>query len=592
MTTSSSRDWTTAALAREAATAYTSTVAMRHKRADEWIDITYDELWARVRRLALGLVALGVDAGDRVCILAGTRVEWTVSQLAVNAAGAIAVPIYASNAPDECWWVASNSGAVAVVCENDGQAAKIAAVRDRLPDLRHVILIDGEDGETLESIGERGRDDDEAELHGRIEDVTTDDPCLIIYTSGTTGRPKGVVLTNRNLAAGGRMFAELGLLAPGDVDYLFLPLAHAFAHLMQFGGLAMGITTAYFGGDSSRIVPELAEVKPTVLPSVPRIFEKIYTVAVGAVPADETENLRRAVDVGVRLRREAAGAGPAGSVSTLDRESFDAADEQVFARVRAIFGGRLRVGISGGAPIAPDILRFFYAAGAPVFEGWAMTEMASVGTLNTPRDVRFGTVGKPEPGVEIELADDGEILARGPMNMKGYWRNPEATAEAFTDDGFLRTGDLGSIDEDGFVRITGRKKEIIITAGGKNLTPANLEGDLRQSRWISQAIMYADRRPYPVALITLDAEEVVQWAAARGMPTDIARLATDPAVRELVQQELDAVNARYASVEQIKKFLILPHDLSQDAGELTPTLKVKRNVVYDRYLDEFEALYR
>ena len=271
--------------------------------------------------------------------------------------------------------------------------------------------------------------------------------------------------------------------------------------------------------------------------------------------------------------------------------AFEKADAEMFALVRGIFGGNVHLAISGAAPIAPEILEFFYAAGVPVFEGWGMTETTSLGTLNLPDAFKFGTIGRPVNGVDIRIADDGEIEIAGEILLKEYWRNPEATAEALTDDGYLRTGDLGSIDDDGFVTITGRKKDIIITAGGKNLTPANLEGDLRRSRFISQAVMFGDRKPYPVALITLDAEEIVPWAGEQGLPTDVAELAEHDEIRKLIQAELDAVNARYAQVEQIKRFKILHRDFTLESGELTPSLKLKRNVIYANYAEHFDELY-
>jgi long-chain acyl-CoA synthetase len=270
---------------------------------------------------------------------------------------------------------------------------------------------------------------------------------------------------------------------------------------------------------------------------------------------------------------------------------FELADQELFGHVRNIFGGRIKLAISGAAPIAPEVLRFFYAAGVPVMEGWGMTETTGIGTFNQVADHKFGTIGKPVAGADVRIADDGEIQIAGSILLKEYWKNPEATADVMTDDGYLCTGDLGSIDEDGFVRITGRKKDIIITAGGKNLTPANLEGDLRRSRWVSQVVMYGDRRPYPVALVTLDAEEVLPWAAAKGYPTDLESLAQNEELTGMIQAELDAANEKYARVEQIKRFKILSRDFTLDSGELTPSLKLKRNVVYERCADDFAGLY-
>jgi long-chain acyl-CoA synthetase len=319
---------------------------------------------------------------------------------------------------------------------------------------------------------------------------------------------------------------------------------------------------------------------------VPRIFEKIYALAARAAP--DQARLRQAVEFGVRVR----GMQQRGEQVPADlRLAFEKADEALYRSVRELFGGRVKQAVSGAAPIAPGILEFFYACGVPVLEGWGMTETIGVGCVNTLDQLRFGTVGRPLPDVEVKVADDGELLTSGPNVFREYWRNPEATREAFTADGWLRTGDLGSIDADGFVSITGRKKDIIITAGGKNLAPANLENDLRQSRWISQAVMYGDRRPYPVALISLDAEEILPWARERGLPDDIPSLVARDEVRDLIQAELERANAKYAQVEQIKKFELLDHDLSQAAGELTPTQKVKRNVVTERYAALFERMY-
>jgi long-chain acyl-CoA synthetase len=366
-------------------------------------------------------------------------------------------------------------------------------------------------------------------------------------------------------------------------------LAHVFAQLVHADCFEVGATIAYWSGDTTQIVAELGQVQPTVLPSVPRIFEKVYAVAMGLVPPERKEAVAHAIELGVRIR-DAHRRGE--TLSPADEEAFATSDAEIFALVRGIFGGRITLAISGAAPIAPEILEFFYAAGVPVFEGWGMTETTSIGTLNLPDAHKFGTIGRPVAGADVRIADDGEIEMAGPMLLREYWNNPSATADVMTEDGYLRTGDLGSIDEDGFVTITGRKKDIIITAGGKNLTPSNLEGDLRRCRWISQAVMFGDRKPYPVALITLDAEEIVPWAQQQGLPEDVAALAERPEVHSMIQAELDAANEHYAKVEQIKKFKILDRDFTLDAGELTPSLKLKRNVVYDRYADDFESLYR
>ncbi len=581
---------TMAALARVAADRFEDVIAGRFLRDGEWAELSYRELWHQVRDLALGLVELGVAVGDRVCILANTRVEFTVVDLAVSTVGAIVVPVYPTNSAEECEWVVGDSGAKVIFCEDSAQVAKIGEVRTELPDLEHVIVIDGEASGalTVAEVVARGEGVDAGELDRRAESVGSDDACLIIYTSGTTGRPKGVVLTNKGFAAGRRCAVEMGLFGSGDVVYLYLPLAHVFAQLVQADCIEVGATIAYWGGNATQIVAELGQVKPTVLPSVPRIFEKVYAVASGMIPPEREEEVARAIQLGVKIRQARRRAE---DVSPAEAEAFEKADAEMFTLVRGIFGGNIQLAISGAAPIAAEILEFFYAAGVPVFEGWGMTETTSLGTLNLPDAFKFGTIGRPVEGADIRIAEDGEIEIAGEILLKEYWRNPEATADTLTDDGYLRTGDLGSIDADGFVTITGRKKDIIITAGGKNLTPANLEGDLRRSRFISQAVMFADRRPYPVALITLDAEEIVPWASAQGLPTDVAVLADHDDIRKLIQAELDEVNSRYAQVEQIKRFKILARDFSLESGELTPSLKLKRNVVYDNYADEFDSLY-
>ena len=424
-----------------------------------------------------------------------------------------------------------------------------------------------------------------AELTARTDAVGPDDPYTFIYTSGTTGPPKGCVLSHGNYRAVLDMVEQRGLLQDeDDLVYLFLPLAHAFALLIQLAACDTGTTIAYWGGDTKQIIPELSQVQPTYLPSVPRIFEKLYTLVTAH---GDPELIAKATQVGLKVRELQDAGQP---VPPELQEHYDQAEERLFKNVRAAFGGRLREAVTGAAPIAKEILEFFYACGVPVMEGYGMTETATVATTSTPEEHKFGTVGKALPGVQIRIADDGEILIKGANIFGGYYKNDDASFGA-VEDGWLHTGDLGSLDDEGYLSITGRKKDIIITAGGKNLTPANLENDLKQSRWVSQAVMHGDRRPYPVMLVTLDEEEIVPWAKEQGLPTDVAALATEPKVHELIQAELDKANAKYAQVEQVKKFTILDHDLSQETGELTPSLKVKRNVVNEKYADRFDELY-
>jgi long-chain acyl-CoA synthetase len=583
---------TVAELPGSARERYADLLLARYMVDGEWREMSYAEACQAIDEIALGLVDLGIEVGDRVAILSDTRVEWTLASYGIAAAGAVVVPIYPTNSPKECEWVVGNSGARAVICESPEQAAKIDEVRPALEDLVHLIGIEPGVGElTLDELRERGRAGDPEQLKARQAAVDPDDPYTIVYTSGTTGPPKGVVLTHDNAMSVCRIVEEISFVQPGEITYLYLPLAHVFALSSQLASVDLGTAIIYFSGDTKQILPEIIATKPTYLPSVPRIFEKLYAAAIKMqenASDEEREQFRQAVKLGVdvRLRRERGEPVP----KELE-EKFEQADKQIFERVRQLFGGQVHQAVTGAAPIAPEILEFFYAAGVPVLEGWGMTETTAVGTVGTLDAFKFGTVGRPMPGVEIRIAEeDGEILMRGPNVFKEYWRNPEATAETKVD-GWLHTGDIGSIDEDGYLRITGRKKDIIITAGGKNLTPANIENDLKQSPFISQAVMYGDRRPYPVALITLDVEEIGPWAEERGLPTDLGELAKQQEIQELVQQELDRANANYAQVEQIKKFTILDHDLSVETGELTPTLKVKRNVINERYQDVFASMY-
>jgi long-chain acyl-CoA synthetase len=582
---------TVAALPASAAERFSELVAARYKSDGEWRELTYAEVTEAIEEIALGLVSLGIEAGERVGILSDTRLEWTLASYGISAAGAVVVPVYPTNSPQECAWVLGNSGARAVFCETAAQRAKIDQVRDELPELDTIIGIEPDAGEiSLEELRQRGRSLDRSVLAARREATEPDDVYTIIYTSGTTGPPKGVVLTHGNAMSVCEMVEELQFVQPGETTYLFLPLAHAFALTSQLASYDQGTVIVYFGGDTRAVLQELVETEPTYLPSVPRIFEKLYTAAMklaGQGSDEDRERFRQAVKLGVEVHRRRHRGEPV--PEEMERE-FEQADERIFSKVRALFGGQIHQAVSGAAPIAPEILEFFYACGVSVLEGWGLTETTAVGTVGTLDQFKFGTVGRPMPAVEIRIADDGEILMRGPNVFREYWRNPEATAETLVD-GWLHTGDLGELDDEGFLSITGRKKDIIITAGGKNLTPSNLENDLKQSPFISQAVMHGDRRPFPVVLITLDAEEIIPWAQERGLSEDLAELAEHEDVRQLVQQELDRANANYAQVEQIKRFLILDRDLSIEEGELTPTLKVKRNVINERYAHLFESMY-
>jgi long-chain acyl-CoA synthetase len=584
---------TIAALVLDAAAAHDGP-ALRYAHGGAWRRISYPALGEGVRQIAKGLIDLGVQGGDRVAILSNTRAEWTLADFGTICAGAVVVPVYQTNSPEECHYVLEHAGTVAIFCEDDEQLAKLQEIRSQLPALRHVIAFEGapEGALSMEALRDRGREVPDERLDERLAAIAGDDLATIVYTSGTTGPPKGCMLTHANLGAAVAMARQRLEAAPGeDVVYIFLPLAHALTRVVQLFGIATGTELAYWRRDPKLIVEDVAIVQPTHLPSVPRIFEKIHTAATAKVQEAGRAKLTLfewAFGVGRAVAaREDAGRRP-GRLLAAKRA---VADALVLSRVRALFGGRLKLAITGAAPIDEEILSFFYAAGIPVLEGYGMTETAALATLNTLAEHKLGTVGRPVPGCEVRIADDGEVLMRGPNIFIGYYEDVEATRAALQD-GWLRSGDLGELDADGYLRITGRTKDLIITSSGKNISPSNIETALAQCRWISHAVVFGDRRPYLTALLTLDPDETAALAAkVEADDADPAALAADPAVRAELQAAVDECNRRFARIEQIKRFAILDRDLSQEQEELTPTLKVKRNVVYERHGDLFAGLY-
>jgi long-chain acyl-CoA synthetase len=575
-----------------AAQTYGDTPAVRFKEDGQWVDRSFNEVLEIVRPLALGLTELGIEKGDRVSILGNTRPEWTYFDFAALSIGATVVPIYQTNSPEECRYVLENSDAKVVVVEDDEQLQKIREVRDELPALEQIVRMTGssDDALSLADLSAKGAAVDAARWEQRYSAVTPDDISTFIYTSGTTGPPKGCVISHGNYRSMLDMVNATSVIEGEDVSYLYLPLAHSFALLIQLGSFDLGATIAYWECDPLKILPNLAELKPTYFPSVPRIFEKIYTAANSGM--EKEGGLKKAVfgwsiKVGAKMRAAERGGRSPGFL--LSRE-YAFADKQVLSKIRNLFGGKLRLAVSGAAPINPEILRFFDAAGVLVLEGWGMTETSTAATISTPDDFKVGTIGKPFPGCEVKIADDGEILVKGPNVFQGYHKNEEATRETIVD-GWLHTGDIGEIDSEGFIKITGRKKDIIITAGGKNITPANLEADIKQHPLVSQCVVVGDRRPYLVALVTLDPEEVVAYAKEHGLPEDPAQLAANADIKASIEAHVEEINKNYARVEQVKKISILPHDLSQESGELTPTLKVKRAVVASKHEQEIEQLY-
>ena len=583
---------TLADLLPRAAELYGDRPAVRFKDGENWVDRSFNQVAEIVRPLALGLIALGIEKGDRVSILGNTRPEWTYFDFAALSIGATVVPIYQTNSPEECRYVLENSDAKVVIAEDGEQLQKIRDVRAQLPQLEQIVLMIGsaEDALSAEQLTAKGEAVDSALWEQRYAAVTPADICTFIYTSGTTGPPKGCVISHGNYRAMLDMVNETSVIEDEDVSYLYLPLAHSFALLIQLGSFDLGATIAYWERDPLKILPNLAELKPSYFPSVPRIFEKIYTAANGGMK--KAGGLKKAIfdwsiGVGAKMREvERSGRKP----SFLLARKYAFADKKVLSKIRGLFGGNLRLAISGAAPINPQILRFFDAAGVLVLEGWGMTETSTAATISKPDDFKVGTIGKPFPGCEVKIAGDGEILVKGPNVFQGYHKNEEATRETIVD-GWLHTGDIGEIDSEGFIKITGRKKDIIITAGGKNITPAILEAEIKQQPLVSQCVVVGDRRPYLVALVTLDPEEAVAYAKEHGLPEDPAALAANPDIHALIMAHVDEINKNFARVEQVKKVMILPHDLSQETGELTPTLKVKRVVVATKHEDEIEALY-
>jgi long-chain acyl-CoA synthetase len=582
---------TVADLLPKAAEIYGPNVAVRYKEGDEWLSKTFAEVREIVMPLGLGLVELGVQKGDRVSILGNTRPEWTYFDFAALSIGATVVPIYQTNSPEECRYVLENSDSKVVVVEDAEQLEKVRQVRDQLPQLEQIVMMTGsaEDALSMEDLAAKGSGD-ASRWEQLYEAVTPEDICTFIYTSGTTGPPKGCIISHGNYRAMLDMVKETSVIEEGDLTYLYLPLAHSFALLIQLGSYDLGTAIAYWERDPLKILPNLAELKPSYFPSVPRIFEKIYTAATSAM--EKEGGLKKAIfdwsiGVGAKMRAaERSGRKP----GFLLQRQYAFADKKVLSKIRGLFGGNIRLAVSGAAPINPEILRFFDAAGVLVLEGWGMTETSTAATISSPEDFKVGTIGKPFPGCEVKIADDGEILVKGPNVFQGYHKNPEATAETIVD-GWLHTGDIGEVDSDGFIKITGRKKDIIITAGGKNITPANLEAEIKQHPLVSQCVVVGDRRPYLVALVTLDPEEAVKYAQENNLPDDPAQLASNPDVKAAIEAHVEKINQNFARVEQVKKIAILPEDLSQESGELTPTLKVKRAVVAQKHEGAIEQLY-
>ncbi len=563
--------------------------AYLHRVGGDWRPVTWADAGERVDLLANGLLAWGVRKGDVFGILGRTTLDWALFDFALALVGGVTAPVYATSSAKDAAYVLSHSGAVGVLAEDEAQQAKVDAERDSLPELRHVLSF-----ADLDALAEEGRAYREAHptaLSVAEQAVDDSDLFTFIYTSGTTGPPKGCMILHRNyyeMVAVVRHLDEF--LQEGDTCLLYLPLAHNFGRLVHLTGPFAGFTIA-FEPDPYAVATSLSEVKPTVLPSVPRIFEKIHTAVVSAF--DEATGAKaRMIRWALRVGREAGELRRRGQ--PLPRGlalRHRAADRLVYSKVKERLGGRLRLPISGGAPLSREVAELFDALDIRIMEAYGLTECTSGATVNTPNAYRYGTVGKALPGFELRLAEDGELLMRSETVFAGYHKEPEATAAILDTQGWLSTGDIASIDEDGFVTITDRKKDILVTAGGKNIAPQNIENDLKASRWISQALVVGDRRPYATALVTLDQAEIEGWASEHGVEPELAVLARDPRILALVQAAVDAANRDRTPFEQIKRFTILPRDFTVDDGEVTPTLKLRRRVCIEHFADEVEQLY-
>ncbi|GAA4990170.1 AMP-dependent synthetase/ligase [Kineococcus glutinatus] len=564
--------------------------AVRRKGPDgRWQDVTAAQFLTDVTTVAKGLLAAGVRPGDRVGLMSRTRYEWTVTDVAVWFAGAVTVPVYETSSAEQVAWILSDAAAVACIVETTANAGTVAGLRGRLPQLRDVWTLDSG---ALEDLRAAGRDVLDSELEERRRAVRPGDPATVIYTSGTTGRPKGCVLEHRHFLDLVRN-ADAAIAdvtrAPGATTLVFLPLAHVFARFVQVLCLGCGIPLGHTP-DTKDLVADLGTFRPTFLLAVPRVFQKVYNSAEQGAAAGGPMKARifaAAAATAVEHSRARDGAGP----GVLLRARHAVFDRLVYAKLRARLGGRLQYAISGGAPMGERLAHFFRGAGLVVLEGYGLTETAAPLAVNRPARIKIGTVGVPLPGVDVAVAADGEVLVRGINVFAEYLHAPEATAAAFRDGWFL-TGDLGELDDEGFLRITGRKKEILVTAGGKNVAPAPLEDQLRAHPLISQAVVVGDQRPYVACLLSLDPDMLPVWGANHGKPgLDVATARRDADVLAELQRAVDAANASVSRAESIRRFRVLGDDLTVDNGFLTPSLKVKRDAVLTAHGAEVEALY-
>ncbi len=572
----------------ENAEKHPSRIALSVPRGDAWVGVTSQEFLDQVRAVAKGIIANGVDAGERIGVMSRTRYEWTVVDYAIWYAGCVSVPVYETSSAEQIQWMLSDSGAVAVFVESEKNRRTYDEVADQIPTCTRTWVF--EDG-ALEELAREGERISDADLEARRATLTPESLATIIYTSGTTGRPKGCMLTHGNL-----MFeidqVVWGLpdvfLAPNSSTLLFLPIAHVFGRLIQLGCIRGGVRLGH-SADIKQLLPGLASFQPTFLLAVPRVFEKVYNSAQQkAQAAGKGHIFDTAANVAIEYSESLDHGGP----SLMLKVKHALFDKLVYVKLRHAMGGKMTWAVSGGAPLGARLGHFFRGIGVTILEGYGLTETSAASTVNRPKALRIGTVGQPMPGARAKIAPDGEILLGGGQIFVGYWNNPTATAEVLEPDGWFHSGDIGEIDDDGFVRITGRKKELIVTAAGKNVAPAVLEDRLRAHWLVSQCMVVGDAKPFIAALVTIDPESFPAWAAQQNKgDVTVADMVNDPELNATIQAAVDEANKAVSHAEAIKKFAILPVDWTEEGGQMTPSLKLKRSVVMQEFADEVEQLY-
>ncbi|WP_037809837.1 MULTISPECIES: AMP-dependent synthetase/ligase [Amycolatopsis] len=569
---------------------FSDVVSFRRQVEGTWLDVTAKDFADQVAAVAKGLIAAGVGHGDRVALMSKTRYEWTLVDFAIWAAGAVTVPIYETSSPEQVHWILSDSAAKAVVVETGAHRKAVDEISGRLSTLENIWQIEG-GSPAVDELTALGAEVSDEDLHTRRRGVTANETATIVYTSGTTGRPKGVELTHRNLLAEIRADIEAfpELMEQGNSLLCFLPLAHILARAIAITALTARVTLGHTP-DVKNLVPDLGTFRPTFVVAVPRVFEKVYNTAKQKAHADGKGKIFDAAEATAVAYSEAQEKGGAGLSLRAKHLVFD---KLVYGKLRAALGGRCIAAVSGGAPLGARLAHFFRGIGVPVFEGYGLTETSAAANVNTSAAFRVGTVGRPVAGTSVRIAEDGEVLLKGDVVFGRYYNNPEASAEALTD-GWFHTGDLGELDAEGFLKITGRKKEIIVTAGGKNVAPSGLEDTIKASPLVSQVMVVGDQRPFIAALVTIDEEYFPAWKSQHGKPeaATVSELAEDADLRAEIQAAVDEANKQVSHAESIKKFTVLANDFTEAGGEITPSLKLKRNVVNKNYASDIEALYR